>query len=107
MSGTSKFADLGCEWSPTCNDCLMPECKHNVPTRVMTSINNYIGATEIIVLYNKGEHSILEMAKLLGVSERTIARAIAKHKKPIPKFIRQWLAAANIRLPKLLERTTK
>ena len=65
--------DTGCEVSPSCLTCPLPQCKYDDPQWYRTYL--YQGRDEQIMAYRGEGHSIQEACSRFSVSPRTVARA--------------------------------
>ena len=75
----SVFSDTGCELSPTCLGCTQVICKYDDP--------NWTGRLDLkardahIVKLRQDGMTVKDIAKEVGVSERTTYRVLLEHKR--------------------------
>ena len=68
--------DTGCSVSPSCFICPLPECRYDEGVWRKRRPARLENDAEIIRLRTKLSLPILEIAGIVGVSERTVARAL-------------------------------
>jgi DNA-binding transcriptional ArsR family regulator len=75
------WRDGGCEVYPACLNCPLPKCIEEEP-RGRQRLKTVLRARRMKALRRKGK-SIREIARLLGVSQRTVQRQIKNKKAKI------------------------
>ena len=80
------FEDNGCQYSPTCLTCPLPQCKYDVytsPTAAAKLRRKDVANSDacVIPLLWIGL-STKEIAERAGVAVRTVYRVMARHKEP-------------------------
>ena len=90
MSGIhweDHFRDTGCEFSPMCQTCPLPMCKHDMAAAEVNRLRHRRRRAVLADRYQslRKAHPDLTVNKVValaateaGVSERTIARALAE-----------------------------
>ena len=72
------WRDGGCEVFPSCLNCPLPTCIEEEP-RGKQSLGTSVRARRMAELRRNGK-SVKEIAEILGVSKRTVQRAVATEK---------------------------
>lgn len=75
----SVFSDTGCELSPTCLNCTQAICKYDDPS--WTKRLDLKARDARIVSMRKDGMTVKEIAKEVGVSERTAYRVLLEDKR--------------------------
>ena len=75
----SAYIDTGCELAPTCLDCPLPKCKYDDPH--WRQRNDLKTRDSRIVELRKAGYTVKEVAKELGVSDRTAYRVLLREKR--------------------------
>jgi hypothetical protein len=70
-----QYQDTGCEFSQSCLNCPLPVCVYEEPGGRQRLVKRK-RATEMVRLYTTEGKSVRELAKIFGVSTRTIQRAL-------------------------------
>lgn len=79
------YRDEGCEFIDSCLNCPLPQCLYDEPRGKQKWLKE-LRNREIERLYRDG-WKIRELATTLGLSRRTIQRAL---KISVPKYVKQW-----------------
>ena len=72
------WRDEGCEVFPSCLNCPLPRCLEEQP-RGKQMLRMKARARRMVDLRQQGK-SVAEIARLFGVSQRTVQREIKKHR---------------------------
>lgn len=75
----SAYVDSGCELAPTCLDCPLPKCKYDDPH--WRQRNDLKTRDARIVELRKAGFTVKEVAKEIGVSDRTAYRVLLREKR--------------------------
>ncbi len=68
------FVDPGCpEVAPHCTECWLPVCRYEVKGGLRALLNRQ--RDEVIREARAGGGKVAEIAKIMGISERTVCRA--------------------------------
>jgi len=70
------YQDTGCEESPTCLACPLPQCKYDVPLTIKQVAKKQ--AKDILLTEYVAAHSRWGAAAYFGVGVRTVDRAIKR-----------------------------
>ena len=82
----SHFKDTGCEFSPTCQTCPLPMCKHDMTAAEVNRLRHRKRRSVLAARYQRlrkanpdltNEKVVALAATEAGVSDRTITRALA------------------------------
>ena len=74
-----QYHDEGCEFAESCLNCPLPVCVYDEPGGKRMFLNRR-RAAEIASFFNRESKSTGEVAKILGVSRRTVQRALKLEK---------------------------
>ena len=67
------FKDKGCDYHPECLSCPLPVCRHDLPGGLQSALNLQRDV-EVRKLRRMGA-KVIEIAEMVGCSERTVVRA--------------------------------
>ena len=73
------YRDEGCDLADSCLSCPFPRCIYDEPwgrQRLLKGRRN----REIVRLFRKGGKGVRELAKLFGVSQRTVQRTLKNYR---------------------------
>jgi DNA-binding CsgD family transcriptional regulator len=71
-----QYQDEGCDLASSCLACPFPGCIYEEPRGRQRLIKSRRDREEIVRLFKQGERGVRELARLFGVSQRTIQRAL-------------------------------
>ncbi len=74
-----RYRDEGCELAASCLNCPFPECIYDEPGGKQHLLKEQRD-NEITRLFDEEKKSVGELAKMFGLSPRTIRRALKKHR---------------------------
>lgn len=77
----SVVPDTGCEESPTCLDCPLPQCKYDDSAAYRTT-RRQRRYEQIMAVYRGGGLSVFEVSERFDVSPRTVHRALRQARRP-------------------------
>jgi hypothetical protein len=87
------YADTGCELSPSCLNCPLPQCKYDAPRRVR-GLRNYRRDREIALLHRKHQAPVDAIAAAFGLSRRQVYRILKTSAAPLTSGIQPSTASA-------------
>ena len=69
------YRDEGCEFADSCLNCPFPQCLYEEPRGRQRWLKEWRNK-EIAGLFSSGQWSVMDLASLFGLSQRTIQRAL-------------------------------
>ncbi len=70
-----QYRDEGCELSDSCLECHLPECIYDTIGEIKR-LRKEARDKEMVRLFNTRSKGVKELARIFGVSERTVQRAL-------------------------------
>ena len=76
LNRTGVILDDGCEWSPSCLTCPLPQCKYDAPGAVQREEREFRDGR--ILEAQRSGLTVAEIAKQFNVGKRTVFRVVQK-----------------------------
>ena len=76
------YADTGCEVSPSCLVCPLPQCKFDDPVWYQ-EYKRQGRDVQVLAAYQDEGLSVFEVARRFNVSPRTVHRALRRIRQPV------------------------
>lgn len=73
-----EYRDVGCEVSPSCLRCPLPQCRYDVPGGLRQILNEARDAEVARLRFQEGV-PVNEIAARFGLSRRTVFRILSRH----------------------------
>ena len=80
----AAYADTGCEVSPSCLRCPLPQCKYDDPVWYQ-QYRRQGRDLQVLEVHRTEGVTVLQLAQRFGLSQRTIHRALRRAERlPVP-----------------------
>jgi hypothetical protein len=77
----TNYRDEGCELSPSCLDCPLPDCIYDSPHGKRLLLKRRRDE-ELVSMYRRGGVTRKELARIYGLSVRSVQRILKNHPPP-------------------------